>query len=166
MSKYVNFNGDIITKEQPIFNGKNRGFRYGDGLFETIRVFDGKAPFVVKHFERLKKGLSLLKFEIPEFYSESFFCDEIEKLTEGIGNHRIRLSVFRSEGGFYTPTDNHPNFLIEDQILDNSGFKLNEKGLAIGIFEDLKISNNLLSSLKTANSLSYILAGIYCKENN
>ena len=164
MVQQVNYNGKIIAADQALFTAKNRGFKYGDGLFETIRVFEGKIPFLDYHYDRLHKGFSILKFDIPNFYSIDFFRKEIFKLTNGKGNHRIRVSIFRSEGGFYTPSNNHSEFLIENELLQNSSFQLNEKGLRIAIFEAIKITHNIFSPLKTCNSLPYILAGIYCKK--
>ena len=148
-----------------LFQANNRAFKYGDGLFETIRVFEGRLPFLDFHFNRLKKGMQLLKFDIPDHYTSRFFASEIQKLIFGKGNHRVRLTVFRSAGGFYTPNDNRPLFLIETSRLEDSTFNLNTKGLKIGLFDEIKLSGNLLSNLKTCNSLSYVLAGIYAKEN-
>ena len=50
-------------EDEPIFTVKNRGFRYGDALFESIRVVNGKACFLEDHFKRLKKGMETLKMK-------------------------------------------------------------------------------------------------------
>ena len=166
MNHQINFNGKVIDAASPILRAGNRAFGYGDGLFETIRVFDGKIPFLKDHINRLRKGLSILKFNVPEHYSTAFFKDEIQQLTNGEGNHRIRLTVFRSDGGFYAPRGNDPQFLIESQGLNNASFSLNTKGLLLGIFDELKLPMNRLSNLKTCNGLPYVLAGIFCQENS
>ncbi len=166
MIEKVNFNGNIIPANQPVFQASNRAFKYGDGLFESIRVFDGQIPFLDYHFNRLQRGLLQLKYNIPDYFSISFFEREIQKLVNKNGNHRVRLTVFRSEGGLYRPENNHPQFLIESQLLKDSFFHLNSKGLKVGFFDDIKLSYNPLSNLKTCNSLPYILAGIFNKEKN
>jgi branched-chain amino acid aminotransferase len=160
----INFNGKIISADQAIFNADNRAFKYIDGLFETIRIFNGKIPFLDYHFDRLEAGLLKLKYEIPEYFSVSFFTNEIQKLISEKGNQRIRLTVFRAAGGFYTPTNNHPEFLIESTSLKDAFFKLNKKGLHVSLFDEFRLPQNFLSNLKTCNSLPYILAGIYCKK--
>jgi branched-chain amino acid aminotransferase len=161
----INFNGNIVPANQPVFQANNRAFKYGDGLFETIRVFKGLIPFLDCHFNRLKTGLQQLKYEIPDYFSISFFEKEIQKLINQKGNHRVRLTVFRSVGGFYTPENNHPQFLIESHFLKDSTFHLNSKGLQVALFDEIKLPMNSLSNLKTCNSLPYILAGIFKKEN-
>ncbi len=154
-----------MQADQPVLLANNRAFKYGDGLFETIRIFNGQIPFIDYHFNRLKKGLLKLKYKIPNHYSSSFFEKEIQKLVNNKGNHRIRLTVFRSAGGFYTPADNHPQFLIESTVLKDASFQLNPKGLNLGLFDEIKIPQYQLANLKTCNSLPYILAGIYNLEN-
>ncbi len=163
MGKEINFNGKILNTDQAVISTENRVFNYGDGLFETIRVFDGQVPFLEYHFDRLKKGMLVLKMDVPEYFSVSFFKNEIQKLIGELGNHRVRLTVFRSSGGFYTPKTNHPEFLITCSQLNDSFFKLNSNGLRVGIFNEIKIQQHVLSNLKTCNSLPNILAGIYCQ---
>ena len=155
----------MINAEKAIFRTTNRVFRYGDGLFETIRVFEGNIPFLSDHFARLNKGMKFLKFKIPENFTFSFFKNEINKLTKEEGNWRIRLTVFRSNGGFYTPTNNTSRFVIEARSLESEKFQLNEKGKIMGIFDQFKLSSNELANLKTCNGIPYILASIYAKEN-
>lgn len=161
----INFNGKLFQADLPLLKAGNRAFRYGDGLFETIRVFEGQVPFLDLHFDRLEKGMRQLKIDIPENYSAVFFENEIQKLTLEKGNHRVRLTVFRSGGGHYFPKENNPQFIIECELLEDARFNLNPKGLHVGLFEEIKLAKSSFSNLKTCNSLPYVLAGIYCKEN-
>jgi len=160
----INFNGKIVDAEQPIINFQNRAFQYGDGVFETIRMFDGKIPFLKYHIERMRKGLDLLKFKTPKKYNASFFSKEIKKIAQG--NARIKIIVFRDDGGLYTPKNNRPKFLIQSSPLKDSEFILNKKGLTIDFFEDQKLSISPLSNIKSCNSIPYILASLFKKEQN
>jgi branched-subunit amino acid aminotransferase/4-amino-4-deoxychorismate lyase len=158
--KKINYNGNIIPANQPIFTADNRAFKYGDSLFETIRIFDGEMPFLSYHLERLNEGMRLLSFNLRIGSKENYFYNEINKLTNKKGNHRIRLTVFRSDGGLYTPKDNSIQFLIENSPLESSSFILNDKGLSLGISEYQLLSESPISHLKTGNSLPYILAAL------
>lgn len=161
----INFNGKIFPADQPIFTSQNRAFLYGDALFETIKMSAGKILFFENHLERLFKGLHYFQYRVPKKYlSPTFFEKEIRKIASG--NARIRLTVFRTNGGLYTPTNNRPQFLIETTPLQSSGFSLNKKGLQLGIFEDIKLSCAAISNLKTCNSSPYILAGLNKKVRN
>ncbi len=143
----------------------NRAFRYGDGLFESIRMFDGQLPFLDYHYERLYKGMHFLGYNIPKYFNPLFFQNEIKKLVQNEPNCRIRLTVFRSDGGLYTPADNAPVFIIEATALTENRFTVNTEGLKIGWYKKTKLPLTPLSALKTCNALPYILAAQYCKKN-
>ncbi|MCB0518771.1 MAG: aminotransferase class IV [Lewinellaceae bacterium] len=160
-------NGRILPGNQASLTVGNRAFRYGDGLFESIRVFEGKMPFFDQHWQRLLEGMKLLKFEVPDSYSPAFFQQEIAQLTKQCGNWRVRLTIFRTEGGLYTPVSDMPEFLIEASALESSQFQLNENGLTIGTYDEmLLLSSNhpAIQSFKTCNALPLVLAGIYKKK--
>ena len=61
---YINYNGNIIDAGQPLFTAANRAFRYGDALFETIRLMQGEILFFEKHLSRLSRSMELLKMNI------------------------------------------------------------------------------------------------------
>lgn len=164
--QHINFNGKIIDANTPIFTTKNRAFRYGDALFESIRMLDGRLPFLEYHYERLQRGMGVLGFDIPTHFSIIFFENEIKKLTRDKGNFRIRLTVYRSDGGLYTPENNTPVFLIEAKQIADNQFTVNKEGLNIGTYIKSKLPLSSLANLKTSNSLAYILAAQFCQKNN
>ncbi len=178
-----NFNGCLISNEVPIFGADNRSFRYGDGLFETIRVFEYKIPFLDLHKQRLLAGMQALKMNIPPDWEIGFIDKEVNKLlnyyrithqeieskqennlTNKQGNFRLRFAVFRKSGGLYTPTNNDVDFCIEATILLENAFLLNNSGLLLSIFDEIPISASKISKFKTSNSLPYIMAAIYRQE--
>jgi len=124
-----------------------------------MRVVEGKLPFLERHLARLKKGMHLLQYEIPERYTVDFFIQEISKLTPQKGNHRIRLTVYREDGGFYTPKSDNPVFLIESAPHSSAQFHLNEQGLHLGLYEQHQLPCTPLSNIKSCNALPYVLAG-------
>lgn len=165
MSEKINLNGKLIPANQAIFTNNNRAFKYGDSLFETIRIFNGKIPFLSFHMNRLKKGMNILGMIIPDDFV-NIILSEINQFIEKKDNWRIRLTIFRNDGGLYTPLNNEIQFLIEKERLDNSFFKLNEKGLSLGISKEKLLSNHIYSAIKTGNSIAYILAANERKNNN
>lgn len=136
----------------------SRAIFYGDGLFETIRVFRGKIPFMPLHWERLANGLSILGFEIPPEWSAIFFEKEILRVAQA--NARVRISVWRAPGGFYAPTDNTPNFLITATPMESDVFNWQETGLTIRLSERVRLPIDALSGLKTLGGVRYVAAAM------
>lgn len=81
-----------------------------------------------------------------------------------VSDARIRLSIFRNDGGWYMPETNSVSYTIELTKLEEQNYQLNAKGLLIDVYTAFKKSTNALSSLKSANGLLYVLAGIHRKE--
>src|SRR4051794_7817702 len=110
---FVNNNGKIISNTGHSITAGNRGYTYGDGLFESIRVMNGKVLNLAHHFSRLAEGAKILKMRLPAFYTTEFFQQQIEelaqlsKITEGA---RVRLSIDRLGGGTYLPDTNEVSY--------------------------------------------------------
>ena len=124
MELFVNNNGTIVSAEQPVVTARNRSFRYGDALFESIRFTNSQPQFLKEHLQRLFTGMKVLKMQKDNLYSESFFENAILELalknsitTDG----RIRLTVYRNDGGLYTPDNNSTAYLIEITPLNDVG---------------------------------------------
>ncbi|MBK5271938.1 MAG: aminotransferase class IV, partial [Bacteroidia bacterium] len=160
-------NGRIVPAEQPALIVTNRGYRYGDGLFETMKIIRSKIILSSFHFERLFKGLSLLKFEIPKSFTIETMEREILQLCKKNKCDqlaRVRLSVFRGNGGLYDE-DRGLQYVIECWQVSESVNKINENGLVIDIYPNAKKSCDIFSNLKSANFLPYNMGAIYAKEN-
>lgn len=166
---YISYNGNLRSSGEPVLLVNNRGFRYGDGLFDTIRVMEGQPLFLSRHLQRLLEGMKFLKMNIPGSFNETFFEQEISKvlnknnLREGA---RVRIAVFRNDGGLYSPLSNDVSFIIEANPLENNFYEINKKGLNIDVFDEQKKSLNKISAIKTSSCLPLVLAGIFRQEKN
>lgn len=152
---------------QPVISAANRSFKYGDGLFETMRLEEGRILNLDFHFERFFNGCRILQFELPHYFSSSFFTQKINELLLK-NNHeinaRIRLMAFRSDGGIFDAANACPHYLIETAML-NSKPELNENGLTIDIFPDAGKSCDRFANLKSNNYLPSIMAGLFAQKN-
>lgn len=168
LKRYIELNGKYHLADEPIFNCSNRAFLYGDALFETMVSFNGKIPFIHDHIERLVKSMDLLKMNIPVRFNEDYFQMQISKLftkNRFYKGNRIRITVFRNEGGLYTPLSNNVSYIIDIKPIDNRVFELNEKGYVLGLFKDHYKPINKLSNIKSTNDLLFVLAGVYKNRN-
>ena len=161
----INFNGELLFKENIKLTTDNRGFKYGDGIFETIKVVHEKVIFWEDHYFRLMASMRMLRMKIPMEFTLEFLEKEILKtvavLEEG-ASFRVRLNVFRKDGGLYTPKTNAINYLIE---ASESNYKTKET-YEIDIFKDFYNYSGLLSTIKTNNRMLNTLASIYANEND
>jgi branched-chain amino acid aminotransferase len=166
--EYINFNGSIVPADQLIFKANNRGFRYGDGLFESMRYMKGKLKFPEMHIDRIQKGMKLLRFDNCSLIDTWFLREKVEELIRRNrtgADARVRLTVFRDSEGLYSPVSNKFGYVIEIQKLDESQYVLNKKGLIIDVYDEIPKPVNALSNLKTCNAMIYVLAGIYKNHN-
>ncbi len=166
---YVNYNGSFYESEKELFRSSNRAFLYGDSLFETMHGYGIDIQFFEYHFNRLVGSCRILHYELPVSFTRDFVRNEIGRLIQKnrfFKGSRIRLSLFRQSGGLYTPATNQFDYIIEQSILPYPNFRLNTNGLAIDIYKEIRKPQNLLSGLKSGNSLIYVMAGLFKKKYN
>ena len=138
----------------------NRAVCYGDGIFETIRVWKGQPLFWNFHLCRIKNGLATLQLEQPNrLYFDNLYQEITAKARELANeNLRVRLSFVRKEGGFYLPQRNDFEQIIQFFELNSAPFPLYEKGIKLAIAPNVRLPCDVLSNCKTLNGLRYILA--------
>jgi branched-chain amino acid aminotransferase len=164
---YLVHNGKYFSSEEKIIHADNQSYRYGDGLFETMKIIKGEILLADFHFSRLFKGLEVLKYTIPKLFKPGLLKEQIKSLiqkNECTKSARIRLSVSRGRGGLYDG-DNKLEYVIECWPVNESANQLNENGLIIGLFRDAKKSCDIFSNFKSANYLPYVMGAQYAKEN-
>lgn len=167
MSNFIVYNGQFLSADKPLFTADNRSFRYGDGIFETMKLYQQKILLADLHFERLLASMRLMRFEAPSYYTPDYFSGLIRELCQKNNVSRlarIRLTVFRADGGLYDPENHFPHFLIQAWELRKSIFELNSSGLVIDVYPDAQKSCDKLANLKSNNCLPYIMAAMHAKE--
>lgn len=159
-------NGKFLAIGQPTLAVDNKSYRYGDGVFETLKIFKGQILLESLHFDRFFKGLDTLGFVHPVHFTREHIRQLILLLVDKnrCGElARVRLTAYRGNGGIYDgEIDTH--FTIESWPLTAAANKMNENGLDIGVYPDARKSTDLFSSLKSANYLPYVMAAHYAKK--
>ena len=161
----INFNGNLISVDTLNLSIENRGFKYGDSIFETIKVLNRKIIFLEDHYFRLMASMRMLRMKIPMKFTLEFIEKEILKTIatkNEISNFRVRLTIFRKDGGFYLPISNEINFLID---IEENTYQTKEK-YCIDVYKDFYNYSGLLSTIKTNNRMLNTLASIYANEND
>lgn len=164
----INFNGKI-QEEQIQLSINNRGYAYGDALFETIKAVHGKLLFFEDHYFRLMASMRILRMEIPMNFTMEYLEEQAVKTLESndllASSARIKLTVHRVEGGLYNPNSNDVEFIVSAKSLDEDFYLLNDDFYEVDLFKDYYVAPGLLSTLKTNNKALNIVGSIYAKEN-
>ncbi|SFR48225.1 branched-chain amino acid aminotransferase [Robiginitalea myxolifaciens] len=166
----INLDGDLLPADSHFLNHQNRGLRYGDALFETIRYTGAELLFWEDHYFRLMSSMRRLRMEIPMSFTMEFLEEEIRKglQADGVATQpaRIRLTVFRKEGGRYTPEDRGIRYIVEHEPLSKAAYELETGDNRADLYKDYYLHADELTGLKHSNKIVHVLAGIYTREND
>jgi branched-chain amino acid aminotransferase len=168
MPGFFMFNGKYFPISTAVIGPDNRAFRYGDGIFETLRVAWGKIPLANYHFNRCFKGMKFMGFEIPVLFTPENLEKNILELCKK-NNHlesaRVRINFFRGDGGLYDPESHRLNYIIQTWSLPEHYKEINQNGLALTTYTLGRKSRDQLSNLKSNSALIYILAAKFAKDH-
>lgn len=163
----INFNG--FLQDNFAVTSSNRSFLYGDGIFETLKVVNGKILFSEEHYFRLMASMRIVRMKIPMDFTLEFFENQVISLTDvlSISNSaRVRITVFRNEGGLYLPDKNTVSYVIEATSLASKKYEIAQDNFEVDLFKDSYVSAQLLSTLKTTSKILNVTASIFAKEND
>ncbi|MEZ4938729.1 MAG: aminotransferase class IV [Crocinitomicaceae bacterium] len=164
----LSFNSNIFEESEFSISPRNRAYLYADGLFESIRVKDGKALNVAMHVERIKGGMKAMRMEESTEVQTLDLIRQIEALLDANKAKKggvIRVNVDRRMGGKFLPTDNFTDVIITFDPIENNDFQLNEVGLNVDIHPTIKKQINQFSAFKTKNAFYSVVARMDAKDN-
>jgi branched-chain amino acid aminotransferase len=164
----INFNGTLLHSDSELSN-TNRSFLFGDGIFETIKVVNGKLLFMEDHYFRLMASMRIVRMEIPMNFTLEFLESQIIQLVQHLqiaDSARVRFTVFRNEGGFYRPKTNSVSYVIHAAALDSKAYVLSNTSYEVDLYKDNFLPKQLLSTLKTTSKIIQVTASVYALEND
>ena len=159
---WINVNGTLVADSEAVVAAHDRSYRYGDGLFETMRFSGESIRLANLHFERLFRGLQALHFNSPAEWTANYFQSQIRELCAANRFHeaRIRLSISRGSGNFNDPVQSFvPRFIIEATPLSPAPHPA-ETGLVCVLYTAMRKMTGPYAGHKTANALPYVMARI------
>lgn len=161
----MNLNGTLVPDTTATSIHSNRAFKYGDAVFETLKVQGGKIHFFEDHYFRLMASLRVFRIDIPMHFTLEYLENEILTLVDHMelsASARVRITCFRNAEGFYTPTSNEMYFCVECSALQTQP----KEHFEIELYKDHYNYSGYLSTLKSTNRAINVLASIFAKEND
>ncbi len=164
----INSNGTFLSSEVCL-SASNRGFLYGDGIFETLKVVNNKILFFEDHYFRLMASMRIVRMQIPGNFTLEFLEEQI--LSTAAKNNcaesaRIRLTIYRNNGGFYTPETKTTSYIIQAFPLATKLYTFLETSYEVDLYKDFFIAKQLLSTIKSTNKMINITGSIFAQEND
>lgn len=165
MSK-VWINKKLVYTDRARISIFDRGFMYGDGVFETMRSYSGTVFKIDDHLARLERSLKIVMIKPP--YLKSYLRKEIYKLIDAnaLKDAYIRLTVTRGEGRFGIEHKEilKPNVVIIAKEFHSYPEWMYKKGISACIVDIRQNDLSRLSSIKSLNFMGNILARFEAKE--
>lgn len=156
---YLCFNGVFSDAQVPVIPAANKAYRYGDGFFETLRVHRASIPLWDLHRNRILRSIALLNYSFAADVAPDRLYKEILELCSLNGcpeSARVRLSFSNGNGGLFDRSELH--YLIEAGAFAPAP----DKGLQLGIYDELPKEVHRFSGIKLANAFIYSRAAQFC----
>jgi len=148
-----------------LLNGENkhciefsdRGFQYGDGLFETIEVLNQTPLFLDQHLQRLKKGCQRILIPEPDIPT---LKKEAIQLSQGSETAVLKLIITRGSGGrgYRQPDTIHPTRLFTLHAFPDYPENFAQHGITARFCDTSLGINPALAGIKHMNRLEQIMA--------
>lgn len=165
MSK-ISINGQYFDAEDAKISVKDRGFRFGDGVFETIKFKNNELQHIEKHLKRLKEGLDAIdiKFDIVDIPKLALkLLRENNHAKEGdISVARIAITRGQGSRGYLPTNQTPPNVVIETMLQPQ--MNIDKVKLCVAPYKKIP-PECIPSNYKLMQGLNYTLAKKYAKEN-
>ncbi len=164
----INYNGKLLPSEG-FLSPSNRSFLYGDGVFETLKIVNNKILFLEDHYFRLMASMRIVRMQIPNNFTLEFIEDQILSIAAAndcVDSARIRFTVYRNDGGFYTPETRTVSYVIQASKLESKYYYISDVAYEVDLYKDFFVAKQLLSTIKTTNKMINITGSIFAQEND
>ncbi len=157
----VYLNDKFLDEDSASISIRDAGFLYGDGVFTTLRLYQGCAPDLEKHWQRLRHQTQILgiPFSLTLEEAGSIVAGLVARNEVETSDARLRITVTRGDDAFsYQPAPNQsPTILLTVTPLPSSFDESNKQGVSV-ITLGHEFQRTHLPQLKTLNYMSSLMA--------
>jgi branched-chain amino acid aminotransferase len=165
----IYLNGKIVPAKDAVVSVFDHGFLYGDGIYETLRVYNGVVFKLSEHLQRFYRSASLIGLTLP--FDSDYLKTAIYEtlLANGLEDAYIRLTMSRGPGAIGLDPDfcPAPTTVIIAQEFKEYPAAYYKKGISLIIAATRRnLKDAINPQIKSLNFLNNILAKIEAKKNN
>ncbi|MFQ5445133.1 MAG: aminotransferase class IV [Nitrospinales bacterium] len=160
VERTVFFNGLFMAQSSATVSVLDRGFCFGDGLFETMRSYNNKVFRLNEHLERLYQSLDLIYLNLPITRDEMRSAIQETLKRNQLPDSMVRLTISRGEqnSGFHIDPDAAPTLVILVKDLEPLPKEWYREGMKISLFPATAFKiGGLDRQIKSCNFLTYII---------
>lgn len=165
----INYNGEI-QQTSPALSAKNRGFLYGDGVFELVKYVEGTIFFWEEHYLRLMATMRIARMEIPSNFTLEFLEGEIIKTIQANSLASkalwVRITITRKGGISLTPEENEIDYCIDIEGITNLFYQNLKIPYEVELFKDYYTQADLLGTLNITGRMLQIVGSVFAREND
>jgi 4-amino-4-deoxychorismate lyase len=135
----------------------DRGLHYGDGLFETMAVVDGRVRLLPRHLHRLAHGSARLAIALPDL---SALETALQEVAQSMGEGVLKLIITRGSGGrgYAPPQDAEPTLILLRYPQNLPTLDDAQAGIVLRLCTLRLARQPVLAGIKHLNRLEYVLA--------
>jgi len=168
-NRYVYLNDRLVTKKNAVVSVYDHGFLYGDGIYETMRVYNGVVFMFDEHLERLSRSADLISLDLPKKNEDIKTAVYRTLKANSHPDASVRISVTRGYGeiGLNPDLCEKPTFIIMAHQFKEYPKHCREEGVKVMIAETRRNYRKALNpQIKSHNFLNNILARIEAKSGD
>jgi branched-chain amino acid aminotransferase len=154
-------NGTRADPRGPHVSAFDRGYMRADGLFETLRSYDGVAACLERHMERLRRGAAVLGIHVPPDLDATVAAAARAAAAEGWSAAAVRLSLSRGVGDLtmMPPTDATPTTVVTATPLSpQASVPIYDKGISLHVATGTRNERSITAGLKTLGYAEAVIA--------
>jgi branched-chain amino acid aminotransferase len=158
---WVYINGEFVDRKEAKVSVFDHGFLYGDGIYETLRAYDGRIFMLGKHLARLYRSADLIGLHLPVSAEQWPALLQKAMSRNGLKDAYIRITVSRGEGEIGLDPDlcPHPTVVIMTKPALSYPTELYERGVPVAVVSIRRnLSTALPPKIKSLNFLNNVLA--------
>jgi D-amino acid aminotransferase len=161
-------NGRFLRASRAVVGVADRGFLYGDALFETVRVYRGRPFAVAEHFARLRRGAKTIRLRVPWTRSEweTTIVELVRRNRLANADVAVRLTLTRGVGGdgLILPRRQQPTVVMTVRTLPRGLVRLQRRGVRVVLLPFHPGSGGLLAGIKSVDYLTAALGKTIARE--